>query len=44
MAAYDPDNIFAKIIRGDIPSHKVRLRALCIPPNQLTVLRFSHCK
>jgi histidine triad (HIT) family protein len=22
-AAYDPDNIFAKILRGDIPSHKV---------------------
>lgn len=23
MAAYDPDNIFAKIIAGTIPSHKV---------------------
>ncbi|MEM1377414.1 MAG: HIT family protein [Pseudomonadota bacterium] len=23
MAAYDTDNIFAKIIRGEIPSHKV---------------------
>ena len=23
MAEYDPDNIFAKIIRGEIPSHKV---------------------
>ena len=23
MTAYDPDNIFAKIIRGEIPSHKV---------------------
>lgn len=23
MIAYDPDNIFAKIIRGDIPSHKI---------------------
>lgn len=23
MTAFDPDNIFAKIIRGDIPSHKV---------------------
>lgn len=23
MAAYDPDNIFAKIIAGHIPSHKV---------------------
>ncbi|MEL6919998.1 MAG: HIT family protein, partial [Pseudomonadota bacterium] len=23
MTAYDTDNIFAKIIRGDIPSHKV---------------------
>ena len=23
MSAYDPDNIFAKIIRGEIPSHKV---------------------
>lgn len=22
-ATYDPDNIFAKILRGDIPSHKV---------------------
>jgi histidine triad (HIT) family protein len=22
-AAYDPDNIFAKILRGEIPSHKV---------------------
>lgn len=22
-AEYDPDNIFAKILRGDIPSHKV---------------------
>ncbi len=23
MAEYDPDNIFAKIIKGEIPSHKV---------------------
>ena len=23
MTAYDPNNIFAKIIRGEIPSHKV---------------------
>lgn len=23
MTAYDPDNIFAKILKGDIPSHKV---------------------
>ncbi|MCC6948249.1 MAG: HIT family protein [Bradyrhizobiaceae bacterium] len=23
MAEYDPDNIFAKIIRGDLPAHKV---------------------
>ena len=23
MAAYDPDNIFAKIIRGEIPCHKI---------------------
>lgn len=23
MAAYDPNNIFAKILRGEIPSHKV---------------------
>ena len=23
MSAYEPDNIFAKIIRGEIPSHKV---------------------
>ena len=23
MTAFDPDNIFAKIIRGEIPSHKV---------------------
>jgi histidine triad (HIT) family protein len=23
VTAYDPDNIFAKIIRGEIPSHKV---------------------
>lgn len=23
MADYDPDNIFAKILRGDLPSHKV---------------------
>jgi histidine triad (HIT) family protein len=23
MAAYDPDNIFAKILRGDIPCHKI---------------------
>ena len=23
MSAFDPDNVFAKIIRGDIPSHKV---------------------
>ena len=23
MAEYDPDNIFGKIIKGDIPSHKV---------------------
>lgn len=23
MTAYDPDNIFAKILRGDIPSYKV---------------------
>ncbi|MBB3974855.1 histidine triad (HIT) family protein [Rhizobium azooxidifex] len=23
MSAYDPDNIFAKILRGEIPSHKV---------------------
>jgi histidine triad (HIT) family protein len=22
-AAYDPDNVFAKILRGEIPSHKV---------------------
>tara|TARA_R110002124_G_scaffold104370_5_gene254285 strand:- start:8126 stop:8548 length:423 start_codon:yes stop_codon:yes gene_type:complete len=23
MTAYDPDNIFAKILRGELPSHKV---------------------
>ena len=23
MAAYEPDNIFAKILRGEIPSHKL---------------------
>lgn len=23
MADYDPDNIFAKILRGEIPSHKI---------------------
>jgi histidine triad (HIT) family protein len=23
MARYDPDNVFAKILRGEIPSHKV---------------------
>jgi histidine triad (HIT) family protein len=23
MAAYDPDNIFAKILRGELPCHKV---------------------
>ena len=23
MAAYDPNNIFAKILRGELPSHKV---------------------
>lgn len=23
MAAYDPDNIFAKILKGEIPSHKL---------------------
>jgi len=23
MQSYDPDNIFAKILRGDLPSHKV---------------------
>jgi len=23
MASYDPDNIFAKILRGDLPSYKV---------------------
>ena len=23
MTVYDPDNIFAKILRGDLPSHKV---------------------
>lgn len=23
MSAYDPDNIFAKILRGEIPAHKV---------------------
>jgi histidine triad (HIT) family protein len=23
QAAYDPDNVFAKILRGEIPSHKV---------------------
>jgi histidine triad (HIT) family protein len=23
MAAYDPDNIFAKILRGEIPCHKI---------------------
>lgn len=23
MVAYDPDNIFAKILRGDLPSHRV---------------------
>ncbi len=23
MAAYDPDNVFAKILRGELPSHKV---------------------
>jgi histidine triad (HIT) family protein len=23
MAAYDPNNIFAKILRGEIPSHKI---------------------
>jgi histidine triad (HIT) family protein len=23
MASYDPNNVFAKILRGDLPSHKV---------------------
>ena len=23
MAAYDPDNIFAKILKGEIPCHKI---------------------
>lgn len=23
MSAYDPDNIFAKILRGDLPAHKL---------------------
>ncbi len=23
MAAYDPDNIFAKILKGEIPCHKL---------------------
>ena len=23
MAAYDPDNVFAKILRGEIPSERV---------------------
>src|SRR5450631_1345786 len=23
MASYDPDNVFAKILRGELPSHKV---------------------
>ncbi len=23
MTAYDPDNIFGKILRGEIPAHKV---------------------
>ena len=23
MPAYDPDNIFAKILRGELPSHKI---------------------
>ncbi len=23
MASYDPDNVFAKILRGEVPSHKV---------------------
>jgi histidine triad (HIT) family protein len=23
MASYDPDNLFAKILRGELPSHKV---------------------
>lgn len=29
-AKYDPDNIFAKILRGDIPSHKVHEDDDCI--------------
>jgi len=29
-ATYDPDNIFAKILRGDIPSHKVHEDDDCI--------------
>jgi len=29
-ATYDPDNIFAKILRGDIPSHKVHEDKDCI--------------
>ncbi|GAB4354441.1 MAG: HIT family protein [Oricola sp.] len=29
-ANYDPDNIFAKILRGDIPSHKVHEDDDCI--------------
>lgn len=29
-AEYDPDNIFAKILRGDIPSHKVHEDDDCI--------------
>lgn len=29
-AQYDPDNIFAKILRGDIPSHKVHEDKDCI--------------
>ncbi len=30
MTPYDPDNVFAKILRGDLPCHKVHEDADCL--------------
>ncbi len=30
MTVYDPDNIFAKILRGEIPSHRVYEDDACL--------------
>ena len=43
MTAYDPNNIFAKILRGEIPCHKVMEDDDCLVFMDIMPLGDGHC-